>query len=154
LDEPRTAAQPSEAGYAREWRDFVNLNSGAMFQIALLLSGSAALAEQAIIASLDDIDVSMPPGSNDLTLWQSAVIARTIKNEAWKAAADVTAFSMLQPGLWPVLRIRGRSRIWFVLRMLLNYSATECVQTLAIDESEMPALVNEAIDQVLSSQIL
>jgi hypothetical protein len=58
---------------------------------------------------------------------------------------------MLQPGLWPVMQIAGRSRICYVLQMLLGYAAASCAQMLDIDESKTPALLNEAVTHLQNS---
>lgn len=145
MDEPQTPTQSVESSYEREWKDFVSVNGRAIFQIALLLSGGAHPAEDALIASIEDLDVSSPPGKDDLAVWQSAVVMRSVRTADWLAAADLGALSMLQPGLGLVMQIAGRSRICFVLQMLLGYTAASCAQMLDIDESGIPALLNEAV---------
>jgi hypothetical protein len=52
----------AEAGYEQEWKDFVTVHGSRMFQIALVLCGGRKPAENAFIASVEDLDPSMPPG--------------------------------------------------------------------------------------------
>jgi hypothetical protein len=101
--------------------------------------------KNAVIASLEDLDVSMPPGKDDLGVWQRAVVIRSVRTGDWRSAADLGALSMLQPGLWPVMQIAGQLRICFVLQMLLGYAAASCAQMLDMDESGIAALLNEAV---------
>jgi hypothetical protein len=151
LDEPQTPTPSVKISYEREWKDFVNVNGGAMFQTALLLCGDAHLAEDAVIASLEELDVSMPPEKEDPTAWQRAVVIRSVRTADWLSAADPGTLSVIQPGLWPVMQITGRSRICFVLQMLLGYAAASCAQMLNIDESKTPALLNEAVTHLQNS---
>jgi hypothetical protein len=137
-----------ETSHDREWKEFVHVNGNEIFQIALLLCGGAQPAETTVIARLDDLDVSRPPGKDDLAVWQRAVVMRSVRTADWLLEADLSTLSMLQPGLWPVMQIAGRSRICFVLQMLLGYAAASCAQMLDIEERAAPALLGEAVIQL------
>jgi hypothetical protein len=148
VDEFQTRTVLTETGYEEEWKDFVIVNCRRMFQIALLLCGSANPAENALIASVEDLDVSTPPGKDGLARWQGAIVTRSVRTADWLAAADPVALSMLQPALWPVMQIVGHSRICFVLRTLLGYRTAQCARILENKESETHALLSEAMKQL------
>jgi hypothetical protein len=149
LDDAPTQVQRDQSSYGREWRNFVNVNGKTMFQIALLLSGDACAAEEALINGVDKLNVSRPPEPDDLAIWEKTVVMRSIEmSDTSSSAACLHAQSMLRPELLPVIRIEQCPRICFVLRLLLGYSATSCAQMLDIDESEIPLLLQKAAIQI------
>jgi hypothetical protein len=133
----------------REWVDFLGVNSSAMFQLALLLSANSHAAELALLKSVDDLEIARPPRNSDLAAWQDAVVAQSISApEIPTSAADQRSFNLLQPGLWPVVRIDRFPRICFVLRLFLGYPRTACAQFLGIDESNLEELLQTAIEKL------
>ena len=148
MDEFQMRTALTETGYEEEWKDFVTTNGRRMFQIALLLCGGAIPAENSVIASVEDFDLSMPPANDGLAFWEGAIETRSMSNADLAPAADSVALSMLQPGLWPVMQIVGRSRICFVLRMLLGYATPRCAQILNVGDCETRALLAKAAQQL------
>ena len=148
MDEFKTGTVLAESFYEQEWKDFVTVNGRRMFQIALLLSGGPNPAENSFIASVDDLDLSKAPGKDALAQWQAAIVTRSVRAAHCIPAWDPVALSMLQPGLWPLMRIVGRSRIYFILRVLLRYDTGQCAQMLNVKTSETHALLSEAMKQL------
>ena len=130
----------------REWIEFLELNSNAMFQVALLLSADVCTAEAALLNSVDELEIRRAPREGDLDAWQYAVAARSIATRTTeKSGVDVLYRSMLQPGLWPVMQIERLPRTCFVLRLLLGYSRRVCAQLLGIEESKIETLLQTAM---------
>ena len=148
MDEFQTGTVLAEAGYEQEWKDFVTVHGSRMFQIALLLCGGRKPAENAFIASVEDLDLLMPPGKDDLAPWQAAIVTRSVRAAHCVPLGDPVTLSMLQPGLRPLMRIVGRSRIYFILRVLLRYEEAQCAQMLNLKASETHALLSEAMKQL------
>ena len=151
MDEHQAPPKLTETSYERQWNEFVEVNARAMFQIALLLSGAAHLAENALISSLEDLDVSAPP-NDDLAVWQRAVVVRSVRSANWAQVADPHSLSMLQSGLRPVMMIVGLPRIHFVLRMLLGYSLAECAQIVDTADGNIPGPLVEAATELRNSR--
>jgi hypothetical protein len=146
-DQMRT--QPDVSDCEQAWTTFFKLNCNALFQTALLLSADADIAETVLVGSIDDLDFSKPPGTDDLAAWEKAVVVRSIETvDPASAAARAIARSVLQPGLWPVLQIERHPRICFVLRMLLGYTTASCAQILGIEECTIRTLLQTAIMQL------
>ena len=157
------------SGYEREWRDFLQENSNRLFQTALLLSADSHIAETALTGSIEDLDVSRAPGRNTRAVWEKAVVIRSVE-ELHKPSSgpgvtgqakviraisvqSISVQSMLQPGLWPVVQIERSPRLCFILRMLLGYAITSCVQILGIEESRIYALLEMAAIQLNKNQL-
>jgi hypothetical protein len=152
-NEGRSQAQLDANSSEREWIEFLELNSDAMFQVALLLSADVYTAEAALLNSIDELEIRRAPRQGDLATWQHAVVARSIATRTTeKSGVDLLYRSMLQPGLWPVMQIERLPRTYFVLRLLLGYSRRVCAQLLAIEESKMETLLQTAIDTLQSSR--
>jgi hypothetical protein len=147
MDEHQAPPKLAETSNEQQWNEFVKVNAKTMFQIALLLSGAAHLAENALISSLEDLNVSVPP-NDDLAMWQRAVVVRSVRSADWAQVADPDSLSMLQPGLRPVLMIVGLPRIHFVLRLLLGYSLAECAQIVDTAEGSILGPLVEAATQL------
>ena len=154
----RVKVQVQSSGYEREWRDFLQKNRNRLFQTALLLSADSHIAETALIGSIEDLDIFRPPEENTLAVWEKAVVIRSVEPDKplsgpgatgqAKALRAISVRTMLQPGLWPVVQIERSPRICFVLRMLLGYPITSCVQILGIEESRIYALLQMAAVQL------
>ncbi len=151
--------QPGITGYEREWRDFLEKNCNRLFQTALLLSADSQIAEKALIESIENLDLSQPPGRNTRAVWEKAVVIRSVEelhkpssgprvSGQAKAIRAISVQSMLQPGLWPVVQIERSPRICFILCMLLGYPITSCAQILGIEESRIHALLQMAAIQL------
>ena len=155
--------QPGITGYEREWRDFFRGNCNRLFQTALLLSADPQIAEKALIESIEDLDLSGPIGDNTRAVWEKAVVIRSLELHKLSSGPGVTGQakanrgisvraisvqSMLQPGLWSVVQIERSARLCFILRMLLGYAITSCVQILGIEESRIYALLEMAAIQL------
>ena len=53
--------QPDTNSSEREWIEFLELNSNAMFQVALLLSADVYTAEAALLNSIDELEIRRAP---------------------------------------------------------------------------------------------
>ena len=152
-NEERSRAKLETSSSEREWIEFLELNSNAMFQVALLLSADVYTAEAALLNSIDELEIRRAPRQGDLDAWQYAVVARSIVTRTTdKSGVDVLYRSMLQPGLWPVMQIERLPRTCFVLRLLLGYSRRVCAQLLGIEESKVDTLLQTAIDMLQPSR--
>ena len=152
-NEARSQAQLDTNSSEREWIEFLELNSNAMFQVALLLSADVYTAEAALLNSIDELQIRRAPRQGDLAAWQHAVVARSIATRTTeKSGVDLLYRSMLQPGLWPVMQIERLPRTCFVLRLLLGYPRPVCAQLLGIEESKIEALLQTAIDTLQPSR--
>jgi hypothetical protein len=148
----RSQTQLDTNSSEREWREFLELNSNAMFQVALLLSADVYTAEAALLNSIDELEIRRAPRKGDLAAWQHAVVARSIATRTTeKSGVDLLYRSMLQPGLWPVMQIERLPRTCFVLRLLLGYPRSACAQLLGIEESKIETLLATAIDTLQPS---
>jgi hypothetical protein len=146
-NEGRSQAQLDTNCSEREWIEFLELNSNAMFQVALLLSPDVYTAEAALLNSIDEPEIRRAPRQGDLAAWQHAVVARSIATRTTEnSGVNLLYRSTLQPGLWPVMQIDRLPRTCFVLRLLLSYPRPVCAQLLGIEESEIEKLVETAID--------
>lgn len=147
LDGERLQAQLDTNKSEREWIEFLELNSKAMFQVALLLSADVHTAEAALLNSIDELEMRREPGPGDLAAWQHAVVARSIATRTTeKSGVDLLYRAMLQPGLWPVMQIERLPRKCFVLHLLLGYPRPVCAQLLGIEESKVENLLQTAIN--------
>ena len=145
----RSQAPPDSSSSEQEWADFLEVNSSAMFQLALLLSADSHAAELALLKSVDDLEIARPPRNSDLAAWQHAVVTQSISvPETATSAADQLSFNRLQPGLWPVIQIDRFPRICLVLRLFLGYPRAACAQFLGIDESNLEELLRTAIEKL------
>jgi hypothetical protein len=146
LNGERSQAQLDTNGPEREWIDFLELNSHAMFQLALLLSADAYTAEVALLSSIDELEVTRPPRYEHFAAWQHAVVVRSIATAAkQESGVDLLYRSTLQLGLWPVMQIERLPRTCFVLRLLLGYPRPECAELLGIPQSKIERLLRTAI---------
>ncbi len=132
------------------WTTFFRLNCNALFQTALLLSADPDIAETVLVGSIDDLDFSRPPQTDDLAAWERAVVVRSIEttDPASPDAAYAVACSMLQPGLWPVLQIERPARICFVLRMLLGHTTASCMEIIGTEKAAIQTLIRTATMQL------
>ena len=145
----RTILLERAMNHEHAWKNFLQVNGNSMFQTALLLSENAHAAEAALADSIDDLDLSSPPGNHSLAIWEGAVIKRSIGARASASPAEASmARSMLQPGLRPVIEIERCPRICFVLHVLLGYKAVFCAQMLGTAESEIGILLKRAVTQL------
>lgn len=152
-NEGRSQAQLDTNSSEQEWIEFVELNSNAMFQVALLLSADVYMAEAALLNSIDELEIRRAPRQGDLAAWQNAVVARSIATRTTeKSGVDSLYRSMLQPGLWPVMQIERVPRTCFTLRLLLGYPRRVCDQWLGIEESKIETLLQTAIDTLQPSR--
>jgi hypothetical protein len=136
--------------FASEWKSFVDENSKAMFQTALVLSLNPMQAEDALITSAVDFDLSRPPCGGDRLIWERAVVKLSVGIPQWLSTNECASLArpLVQPGLRPLTQIDHLPRMSFVLRLLLRYSTEACAQILDIDKSEIPSLVTEAAIQL------
>jgi hypothetical protein len=149
----RSQTQLGTNSSEREWIEFLELNSNAMFQVALLLSADVYTAEAALLNSIDELETRRAPRQEDLAAWQHAVVARSIATRTTeKSGVDLLYRSMLQPGLWPVMQIERLPRTCFALRLLLGYPRRVCAQLLGIEESKIETLLQTAIDMLQPSR--
>jgi hypothetical protein len=96
----RSQAQLDTNSSEPEWIDFLELNSNAMFQLALLLSADVHTAEVALLNSIDELEITRPPRQGDFAAWQHAVVAQSMATRArQKSGVDLHYRSKLQPGL-------------------------------------------------------
>ena len=152
LNGERSQAQLETNRSEREWIDFLELNSNAMFQLALLLSADDYTAEVSLLNSIDELELTRPPRYGDLAAWQRAVVVRSIATPAkQKPGVDLRYRSTLQPGLWPVMQIERLPRTCFVLRLLLGYARPVCAQLLGIPQSKIEGLLQTAIHMLRQS---
>jgi DNA-directed RNA polymerase specialized sigma24 family protein len=130
----------------REWKKFIDRYSKAMFQTALLLAANPRGAEAALITSMDELDISRPPETHDLPIWEETVVKLSVGTpEMLSTEGDGSlACSLLQPALRPVIQLDRLPRICFVLQLLLGYTTEACAAVLGVKESEVPVLVAEA----------
>ena len=130
----------------REWKRFIDRNSKAMFQTALLLAANPRGAEAALITSMDELDISRRPETHDLPIWEETVVKLSVGTpEMLSTEGDGSlACSLLQPGLRPVIQLDRLPRICFVLQLLLGYTTEACAAVLGVKESEVLVLVAEA----------
>ena len=130
----------------REWKSFVARNSKAMFQTALLLAANPQGAEAALITSIDELDFSRRPETDDLPIWEKTVVKLSVGTPPMLSTEENGFFacSLLQPGLQPVIQLDRLPRICFVLQLLLGYPNEACADILGIEESEVSALTAEA----------
>jgi hypothetical protein len=68
----RSQAQLDTNSSEREWIEFLELNSNAMFQVALLLSADVYTAEAALLNSIHELEIRRAPRQRDLAAWQHA----------------------------------------------------------------------------------
>jgi hypothetical protein len=142
----RSQVQLETNSSAREWIELLELNSNAMFQVAMLLSADVYTAETALLNSIDELEITRAPRLGDLAAWQHAVVARSIATRTTETSGvDLLYRSMLQPGLWPLMHVERLPRACFVLRLLLGYPRRVCAQLLGIEESEIEKLLEIAI---------
>ena len=121
---------------------FISANCAALFQTALLLAADAEIAESAILAAVVKVDISRPPGSDELFSLQKAVATETLKrirSNPERVSENASAF--VQTGLRPLLRLEQLPRICFVLRILLGYSSSSCAKTLELQEETVSGLL-------------
>lgn len=131
------------------WKSFFQANCDSMFQTALLLTANARAAEAALADSINDLDLSNPPGKDSLAIWERAMIKRSIGAHESRSATEVSmARSMLQPGLRSVIDIERCPRICFVLHLMLGYKTIFCAQMIVTPESEIRSLVQRAVIQL------
>jgi hypothetical protein len=140
--------------FGGEWKSFVDENSRAMFQTALLLCLDPQRAEDALINSVADFDLSRPPRSDDCLIWERAVVKLSLETSLLFSTDEFASLAspLIQRGLRPLTQIKHLPRISFVLRLLLGYTAETCAQILGIQESEIAPLTGEAAAQ-LSNQL-
>jgi hypothetical protein len=149
----RSQAQLDTNSSEREWIDFLELNSNAMFQLALLLSADVHTAEVALLNSIDELEITRPPREGDFAVWQHAVVAQSMATRTRrKSGVDLHYRSMLQPGLWPVMQIERFPRTCFVLRLLLGYPRPLCAQLLDIEQSTIERLLQTAVETLQRSR--
>jgi hypothetical protein len=142
----RSQVQLDTNSSERECIEFLELNSNAMFQLALLLSADVYTAEAALLNSIDELEIGRAPRQGDLAAWQHSVVVRSIATRTTeKSGVDLLYRSMLQPGLWPLMPIERLPRACFVLRLLLGYPRRVCAQLLDIEESKIEKLLETAI---------
>lgn len=129
-----------------EWKRFIDRNSKAMFQTALLLAANPREAEAALIASMDELDISRRPETHDLPIWEETVVKLSVGTpEMLSTEGDGSlACSLLLPGLRPVIQLDRLPRICFVLQLLLGYTTEACAAVVGVKESEVPVLFAEA----------
>lgn len=133
-----------------EWKSFLDENSAAIFQTALLLTANPQRAESALIASIEGLDFSRQPQDDDLLIWQRAIVKLSIGTPFVPSHGEngSAARPLLQPGLRFVMQVDRLPRICFVLQLLLGYTTDACADFLDLDESEVPVLVAEAVLQL------
>jgi hypothetical protein len=152
LNGERSQAQLDTNRPEREWTDFLEVNSNAMFELALLLSGDAYTAEVALLNSIDELEITRQPRYGDLPAWQHAVVVRSIATAAkQKSGVDLLYRSTLQPGLWPLMQIERLPRTCFVLCLLIGYPRPMCAQLLGIPQSRIERLLQTAIHMLRHS---
>ncbi len=130
----------------KEWKSFVAKNSKAIFQTALLLTANPQGAEAALIAGIDELDVSRQPEAEDLLIWEEAIVKLSVGIPPVLSTEEDSSFTcaLLQPGLQPVMQLDRLARICFVLQILLSYTTEASADILGIEESEALALAAEA----------
>lgn len=134
------------------WLVFLKANCAALFQTALLLTADPDTAEASIAATLESVDISRSLEEDELANLHTAVVIQAIQKSEDQSVLPVSARSMIQAGLWPVLQLDRSPRTCFVLRTLLGYTITSCAQLLGIDEAGVRHLLRTAICQL--SQIV
>lgn len=148
--EPKIDMELEQICFGSEWESFVDENSRAMFQTALLLALNPQQAADVLIASIGSLDVSRQPRLDDFRTWERAVVKLTVETGLAPSTKECVSLArpLLQPGLRPLTRISQLPRISFILRLLLGYSVGACARILGIEESEIPPLVAEAATQL------
>jgi hypothetical protein len=139
-------------GYHKDghgWMAFIRANCAALFQTALLLAADVEIAESAMLAAVASVDISRPPTSDELFALQRGVATQTLKRIGFNLEApSANTRSLLQAGLWPVLRLEQRPRLCFVLCLLLGYTNSSCAQILEIQEKTVSELLRVAHQQL------
>lgn len=133
----------------QSWIAMLKANCSSFFQTALLVSADPRIAEAAVVAAVDDLDVLLTPSEEDLGELHKTVAIYTIRSLASQDSLDVAqAHSMLQHGLWPLLQVERSPRVCFVLRMLLGCAMSSCAQILGMEEAHVRALLQIALLQL------
>jgi hypothetical protein len=149
VERTRTPIYSEARGWEQDWINFFKANCNALFQTALLLTADALTAETALAKSIEELNISSPPGQPSLGAWERAVVMRSIEMpQVSSPEVDGTAPSMLQPGLLPLIQLERSPRICFVLRILLGYTSAVCAQMLGTDESGVRIFFQMAVIQL------
>jgi hypothetical protein len=143
------ATTSSSDGYQKAWKDVLQRNLDALFQLALLLTADPQEAEDNLAAIVSTLDLSEHPDGDALAVIQAALVSHSIRSRGIISAAGVAGTrSMLQPALLPVLQLEHFSRICFVLRALFGYATSACARMLDIDEGDVRVLLRVAVLQL------
>jgi hypothetical protein len=143
------ATMSSSDEYQKTWKDVLQTNLDALFQLALLLTADPQEAEDNLAAIISTLDLSKQPDGDALTVIQAALVRHSIRSSGIVSAAGFAGTrSMLQPGLLPVLQVEHFSRICFVLRTLFGYATSVCARMLGIDEGDVRVLLRIAVLQL------
>ncbi len=136
--------------FEHEWKSFVSQNSRAVFQTALLITADPKEAEAALVAGVNDFDLSRQPQPDDLQIWEEAIVKLSVAacRPAPPNGEAGPVYPLLQRALWPVVQLANLPRFCFVIRLLLGYSIKRCANILGVQESEIPALIAEAAVQL------
>jgi hypothetical protein len=131
------------------WSSLLKANCNSLFQIALLLSADPEVAEASVIATIEAVDISCPPGQEELANLQQSVATKTLERLGAASRSHLPAAqSMLQAGLWPLLQVEQSARICFVLRVLLRCAISSSAQMLGIEEGDAKVLLQIALVQL------
>ena len=131
------------------WGALLVASCNSLFQTALLLSADPEVAEASVAATIESIDLSHPPGQDELMNLQRIVATKTLERlDSTSACQLPAAQSMLQPGLRPLLQVDEFPRIYFVLRVLLRLAVSSSAQMLGIQEPHAQALLQTALWQL------
>lgn len=140
---------PSKAVYQETWKDVLQSNLGALFQLALLLTADTQEAEANLAAVISTLDFSKEIDEDALAVGQAALARQIIRSNGIVSPAEAAkARSMLQPGLLPVLQLERLPRVCFVLRMLVGFDTSACARMLGIDDGGVRAWLRVAVLQL------
>jgi hypothetical protein len=143
------ATMSSSGRYQKTWKDVIQTNFDALFQLALLLTADPQKAEDDLVAIIGTLDLSKQPDEDALGVIQAALVRQSIRSSGIISAVGVAGtLSMLQPALLPVLQLEHFSRICFVLRALFGYATSACARTLGINEGDVRVLLRVAVLQL------
>ncbi len=130
------------------WSRFFRAHCDGLFEMALLLSANPNTAEAILVTTLEHVDISAPPRTNDLSELQNTLAIKIVRDAGPASSAGISnAGSMLRSGLRPILQLDRFPRACFVLRFLLGYAISSCAHIVGVEEAGVKALLQTGLIQ-------
>lgn len=131
---------------AQNWRDLFEQDISQLFFLALLITGDVAMAESALVASVDLLDAEMPAGhAAGLDEVKRAVMRSSVVLTRQTQELRTETPAPLPLELQPLLRFDPDLRCCFVLRILSGYSNRDCALLLNLEAEDVETLVQTAL---------